>query len=82
MTVVSNQPTQVARSVPVSDIDPYSDEVLIEPWDAYGNLQDLGAAVWLARYQMFALMRYDSVVKALADASTFSSACGVMMSHQ
>jgi cytochrome P450 len=80
MTIVSSQPKQVAQTrVPVSDIDPYSDEVLIEPWDAYRQLQDLGAAVWLARYQMFALSRYDSVVKALADPSAFSSASGVMM---
>jgi hypothetical protein len=58
MTIVSSQPKQVAQTgVPVLDIDPYSDEVLIEPWDAYRQLQDLGAAVWLARYQMFALSR-------------------------
>ena len=80
MTIVSNQPTQVGRTrVPVSDIDPYADEVLIEPWNAYRDLQDLGAAVWLGRYQMFALTRYNSVVKALADAGAFSSASGVMM---
>ena len=83
MTIVSNQPTQVGRTrVPVSDIDPYADEVLIEPWNAYRDLQDLGAAVWLGRYQMFALTRYDRVVKALADASAFSSASGVMMNDE
>ena len=79
---MTTQPTQVVETrVPVSEIDPYSDEVLIEPWDAYRELQALGPAVWLARYQMFALTRYDSVVKALADASTFSSASGVMMNE-
>jgi hypothetical protein len=65
MTIVTNRPTQVAEtSVPVSGVDPYSDEVLIEPWQAYRELRDLGAAVWLTRYQMFALTRYDSEVKA------------------
>jgi flavin-binding protein dodecin len=45
MTIVSNQPTLVARTrVPISDIDPYSDEVLIGPWDAYRKLQNLAAA--------------------------------------
>jgi hypothetical protein len=39
MTIVSNQTTQAAQTrVPVSDIDPYSDEVLIEPWQAYREL--------------------------------------------
>src|SRR5262249_5894616 len=80
MTIVPSKPAQVADAgVPVSGIDPYSDEILIEPWGAYRELQDLGAAVWLARYQTFALTRYDSVVKALADGSAFSSASGVMM---
>jgi cytochrome P450 len=42
-------------------------------------LQGLGSAVWLTKYQTFALTRYDSVLRALKDASVFSSASGVMM---
>jgi cytochrome P450 len=80
MTTVSTEPTRIPDSrAPVSDIDPYSDAALTEPWDAYRQLQNLGPAVWLSRYQMFALTRYDSVVRALSDAETFSSASGVMM---
>jgi cytochrome P450 len=72
--------TQVGHAdAPISDIDPYSDEALIEPWAMYRELQGLGSAVWLTRYQMFALTRYDSVMRALKDASAFSSASGVMM---
>jgi cytochrome P450 len=66
-------------SIPISDIDPYSDEALIEPWDVYRELQSLGSAVWLPKYQMLALARYESVIRALKDASAFSSASGVMM---
>src|SRR5262249_1528248 len=29
---------------PVSDLDPYSDEALVEPWGAYAELQRLGSA--------------------------------------
>jgi hypothetical protein len=67
MTIVTTRPTQVAdTSVAVLGVDSYSnDEVLIEPWQAHRELQDLGAAVWLTRYQMFALTRHDRVVKAL-----------------
>ena len=48
----------------------------------YRELQGLGSAVWLTQYQMFALTRYDSVIRALKDASAFSSASGVMMNDE
>ena len=70
---------QPFENCPVSELDPYSDETLIDPWPAYAELQRLGSAVWLAKYQMFALTRYDSVMRALKDVSAFSSASGVMM---
>jgi cytochrome P450 len=70
---------QPFENCPVSELDPYSDETLIDPWPAYAELQRLGLAVWLAKYQMFALTRYDSVMRALKDVSAFSSASGVMM---
>jgi cytochrome P450 len=70
---------QPFENCPVSELDPYSDEVLIEPWGAYAELQRLGSAVWLTKYQMFALARYDSVIRALKDTAAFSSASGVMM---
>jgi cytochrome P450 len=69
----------LSASIPVSDNDPYSDEALIEPWDVYRELRSLGSAVWLLKYQMFALTRYQSVMRALEDSSAFSSASGVMM---
>jgi cytochrome P450 len=70
------RPTQ---GTPVSDIDPYSDESLILPWPSYAKLQGMGSAVWLERYEMFALTRYESVTRALKDDDVFSSASGVMM---
>jgi cytochrome P450 len=69
-------------SIPVSQLDPYSDDALVEPWRIYTALQDLGSAVWLQKYEMFSLTRYDSVIRALKDASAFSSASGVMMNDQ
>ena len=70
------------NQAPVSEIDPYADEALIDPWNLYRELRDLGTAVWLTRYRMFALTRYESVVRALKDPSTFSSASGVMMNDE
>jgi cytochrome P450 len=54
---------------------------LVEPWETYTALQNLGSAVWLEKYEMFALTRYDSVIRALKDPSAFSSASGVMMNE-
>jgi cytochrome P450 len=68
-----------SNSIPTSQLDPYCDEALVEPWETYTALQDLGSAVWLEKYEMFALTRYHSVIRALKDASAFSSASGVMM---
>jgi cytochrome P450 len=78
-----NTPQFATRSIsiPVSQLDPYCDEALVEPWETYRALQNLGSAVWLEKYEMFALTRYDSVVRALKDASAFSSASGVMMNE-
>lgn len=64
---------------PISHLDPYSDDTLIDPWPTYAELQDAGPAVWLSKYEMFALTRYDSVWKALNDPSSFPSSLGVMM---
>jgi cytochrome P450 len=83
MNMLATQPEHATRTAnfqtPISDTDPYSDAALMEPWNMYRELQDLGSAVWLTRHQMFALTRYDSVRRALQDARAFSSASGVMM---
>jgi cytochrome P450 len=78
----TSQLTTPLSSIPVSQLDPYSDDALAEPWQTYTALQNLGSAVWLEKYEMFALTRYDSVIRALKDASVFSSASGVMMNDQ
>jgi len=64
---------------PQSTYDPYTDQALLNPWPGYKALRDAGPAVWLSKYQMFALTRYDSVHRALLDADCFTSKNGVMM---
>jgi cytochrome P450 len=41
----------------------------------------MGPTVWLEKYEMFALTRYDVVVKALRDWEAFPSSFGVMMNE-
>jgi cytochrome P450 len=62
-----------------STLDPYSDQALLNPWPSYRELREMGPAAWLVRYGMFALTRYDVVVKALQDWEAFPSSFGAMM---
>lgn len=62
---------------PRSTIDPWSDEVLTDPFPTYTQLRNQAPAVWLERYGMVALPRFAEVQAALADWRTFSSASGV-----
>jgi cytochrome P450 len=65
--------------MPTSTLDPYADQALLKPWPLYRELREMGPAVWLEKYEMFALTRYDVVVKALRDSEAFLSSFGVMM---
>jgi cytochrome P450 len=72
----------VIRAVPWSDHDPYTDEALLDPWPGYKQMRDAGPAVWLPKYEMFALTQYGSVRRALTDWESFPSRNGVMMNDQ
>jgi cytochrome P450 len=71
--------TILAERTPASTLDPYTDRALLNPWPLYRELREMGPAVWLEKYAMFALTRYDVVVKALRDWEAFPSSFGVMM---
>ena len=67
----------MSTSIPTSDLDLYSDEVLAEPYEHYRRLREAGPAVWLERHNVWVVARYDSVRAVLRDWKTFSSASGV-----
>ena len=68
---------EAPHSCPVTELDPWSDDVVVNPWPAYRTLRDLGPVVWLAGHGMAALARFDGVRAALTDHQRFSSASGV-----
>ena len=61
----------------VSDIDPFCDAFLAEPYPFHERLREAGAVVWLERYGIWASARHAEVQAALTDWQTFSSAAGV-----
>lgn len=66
-------------SQPQLDIDLFSEEALLDPWPRYKTIRDAGPAVYLERYDMWALGRYDDVRASLRDWETFSSAQGTAL---
>jgi cytochrome P450 len=62
---------------PSCGIDLWADEVLLEPWEAYRSIRDLGPAVYLERYGFHAVGRYDGVREVTRNWEAFTSAEGV-----
>jgi cytochrome P450 len=64
---------------PLSDLDPFDDDFLADPYPAHRQLREQ-PVTWLARYDVFAMARYTDVCGALRDPQTFCSAAGVGLS--
>jgi len=62
---------------PVSQIDPFADPFLADPYPLHAELREAGPVVWLERYRLWACARYAEVQAGLSDWETFSSAAGV-----
>ncbi|HUI60852.1 MAG TPA: hypothetical protein VLX90_11540, partial [Steroidobacteraceae bacterium] len=63
--------------IPALDIDPFGESFLENPYPLHAQLRDLAPVVWLPRYAVAAIARYEEVRKVLRDWQTFSSARGV-----
>lgn len=64
---------------PRSDIDLYTEDAILSPYENYRVLRDLGPAVQLPRYDVWAVARYSDVRAVLGDHRTFSSGSGVAL---
>ena len=64
---------------PSLDVDLFSEEALLDPWPRYEAIRDAGPAVYLERYDMWALARYAEIRSSLRDWQTFSSAQGTAL---
>ncbi|HJQ46985.1 MAG TPA: cytochrome P450 [Amycolatopsis sp.] len=62
-----------------TDLDLFSDEVLMDPFPHYRGLRELAPVVYLRKYDLYGLFRYDQVRAALNNWETFSSAQGVAL---
>jgi cytochrome P450 len=70
--------TQLAES----EIDLWSDNSLLDPFDNYRALRDTAPVVVLKKYGVLALPRFDDVRNALRNWQVFSSSYGVGMNEE
>jgi 4-methoxybenzoate monooxygenase (O-demethylating) len=63
----------VAAGTPVSDYDPFTVEAILDAHGHDGALRELAPAVYLERYDVWAVTRWAEVRAGLADAGTFTS---------
>jgi 4-methoxybenzoate monooxygenase (O-demethylating) len=66
---------------PVSDADPFDPEVLLDPEPLHRALREAGPVVYLSRYGVHALARYEQVHAALVDWQHFESGAGVGLAN-
>lgn len=69
--------TMVQARAPTTDIDPFEDAFLADPFPFHERLREAGPIVWLDRYGVWATARHAEVTQAFSDWETFSSASGV-----
>ena len=70
-----------APAMPVSHVDPFDAEILADPLPFQAELRDAGPVVYLDRYDVFAMGRYDEVHAALTDWQSFQSGAGVGLTN-
>ena len=64
-------------AIPSYPHDLFTDEVLVDPYEHYRALRELGPLVWLEVHQMYAITRYTEAKAALSDPATYCSGKGV-----
>src|ERR1700754_1974390 len=64
------------EQVPTSDLDPFSDEFLTDPYPSHAELRQAGPVVWLNRYRVWAVTRHADVDRVLKDPDTYCSSAG------
>jgi cytochrome P450 len=72
---------ELRDAVASSDIDPFSREFLADPYPFHQELRELGPAVRLTRYDIWAVTRYEQVSAILNNWETFGSGGGVGLAN-
>jgi cytochrome P450 len=71
----------IVPGYPELDIDPFSTEFLTSPYSFHEQLRDVGPVVWLSRYGIWGMARYEQVSAALNDWQTYCSRHGAGLAN-
>jgi cytochrome P450 len=74
-----SEPSAAPANVPASDADPFSIAFFDDPFGVHEQLREAGPVVWLSRYRVWAVARYQEVHAVLHDWQSFCSSRGVGM---
>lgn len=66
---------------PVLDLDPFSDDYILNPYPYHAQLRDAGPIVHLEKWNVFAVGRYADVRAVLEDPATYCSGGGVGLTN-
>ncbi|WP_417210448.1 cytochrome P450 [Antarctobacter sp.] len=78
MTLIEgHRPITPADGIPVWDVDPYDEAILRDPHDYHRELRRLGEVVYIPRYSVLAVGRYEVTRKVFSDHENFVSSRGV-----
>ncbi|MBE1284922.1 MAG: cytochrome P450 [Rhodobacteraceae bacterium] len=75
--IAGHRALEAPVGVPVWDIDPYDPDVLVDPMPYYRQLRERGEVVFLRRYGVLAVGRYDTTKAVFTDYENFVSSRGV-----
>ncbi len=67
----------IPGNCPISKLDPFALDFLEDPYPFHDELRETGPVVYIEKYNVFAMARYQQVRAALADWETFCSSRGV-----
>jgi len=79
--MLSAQETTPTISAPSLDLDPFSDEFLTDPYPSHEILREAGPVVWLEKYGVWAVARYQQTRSVLMDWKNFISSAGVGLAN-
>ncbi|GAB4274361.1 MAG: cytochrome P450 [Pararhodobacter sp.] len=78
MTLIEgHRPITPASGIPVWDVDPYDEAILRDPCNYYAELRERGEVVYIPRYSVLAVGRYETTHKVFGDHERFLSSRGV-----
>src|SRR5690606_22462497 len=69
--------TMEQLSYPISDLDPFSVDYIMDPFDDHERLRNMGPVIWLDKYKVWFLPRHEQVHAVLSNPKVFCSSKGL-----